>query len=59
MFKDLWWNKIVFSEVDYLDTSNKDNLDYKFTRLNSRFEESFLLGKMILGSYSSIGNKGG
>ena len=50
--------QVVFSEVDYIDTSNKENLDYKFTRLNSRFEESFLLAKMILGSYSSIGNKG-
>ena len=50
--------QVVFSEVDYIDTSNKENLEYKFTRLNSRFEESFLLAKMILGSYSSIGNKG-
>lgn len=50
--------QVVFSEVDYIDTSNKENLDYKFTRLNSRFEESFLLAKMILRSYSSIGNKG-
>lgn len=50
--------QVVFSEVNYIDTSSKDNLDYKFTRLSSRFEESFLLAKMILGSYSSIGNKG-
>lgn len=50
--------QVVFSEVDYIDTSNKENLDYKFTRLNSRFEESFLSAKMILTSYSSIGNKG-
>ena len=50
--------QVVFSEVNYIDTSSKDNLDYKFTRLSSRFEENFLLAKMILGSYSSIGNKG-
>lgn len=28
----------VFSDVDYIDISNKANLNYKFTRLNSKFE---------------------
>ena len=48
----------VFSDVGYIDISNNSNLDYKFTRLNLRFEESFLLAKMLLQGYSSIGNKG-
>lgn len=49
---------VIFSEVSYIDTSNKKILDYKFTRLNSRFEPSLLLAKMLLNGYSSIGNKG-
>lgn len=50
--------KVIFSDVSYIDISNRNVLEYKFTRLNSRFEPSFLLAKMILNSYSSIGNKG-
>lgn len=48
----------VLTDVDYIDISNNTNLDYKFTRLNSRFEESFILAKMLTQGYSSIGNKG-
>lgn len=49
---------VIFSEVSYIDINNKKLLDYKFSRLNSRFEPSLLLAKMILNGYSSIGNKG-
>ena len=42
--------KVVYSDVS--------TMDFKFTRLNSRFESSLLLAKMILNGYSSIGNKG-
>lgn len=49
---------VIFSEVSYIDISNKKILDYKFSRLNSRFEPSLLLAKMLLNGYSSIGNKG-
>ena len=48
----------MFSDVDYIDIGNKKLLDYKFSRLNSRFEESLLLASMILNGYSSIGDKG-
>lgn len=48
---------VIFSEVSYIDISNKKILDYKFSRLNSRFEPSLLLAKMLLNGYSSIGNK--
>ena len=49
---------VVFSEVGYIDVNNKKILDYKFNRLNSRFEPSLLLAKMLLNGFSSIGNKG-
>lgn len=49
---------VVFSEVGYIDVNNKKILDYKFNRLNSRFEPSLLLAKMILNGFSSVGNKG-
>lgn len=49
---------VVFSEVGYVDVKNKKILDYKFNRLNSRFEPSLLLAKMLLNGFSSIGNKG-
>lgn len=49
---------MVFSEVGYIDVNNKKILDYKFNRLNSRFEPSLLLAKMILNGFSSVGNKG-
>lgn len=50
--------KVTFSDVSYIDISNRNVFEYKFTRLNSRFEASLLLAKMILNGYSSIGNKG-
>ena len=50
--------KLVFSEVSTIDTSNKVAMDFKFTRLNSRFEASLIIAKMILNGYSSTGNKG-
>lgn len=49
---------VVFSEVGYIDVNNKKILDYKFNRLNSRFEPSLLLAKILLNGFSSIGNKG-
>lgn len=49
--------KVIFSDVSDIDISS-NVLEYKFTRLNSRFEPSLLLAKMILSGYSSIGNKG-
>lgn len=49
---------VVFSEVGYIDVDNKKILDYKLNRLNSRFETSLLLAKMLLNGFSSIGNKG-
>lgn len=49
---------VIFSEVSYININNKKLLDYKFSRLNSRFEPSLLLAKMLLNGYSSIGNKG-
>lgn len=50
--------KVIFSDVSTIDIRRKVSLDYKFTRLNSRFEKSFILAKMLIGDYSSIGNKG-
>ena len=50
--------KVIFSDVSDIDISNRCVFEYKFTRLNSRFEPSLLLAKMILRGYSSIGNKG-
>lgn len=50
--------KIIFSSVSVLDAISKESLDYKFTRLNNRFEKSFILAKMLLGSCSSTGNNG-
>ena len=50
--------KVVYSDVSTIDITNKEAMDFKFTRLNSRFESSLLLAKMILNGYSSIGNKG-
>lgn len=50
--------KVVYSDVSTIDITNKEAMDFKFTRLNSRFESSLLLAKMILNGYSSIGSKG-
>lgn len=50
--------KVVYSDVSTIDFSNSKELDFKFTRLNSRFESSLLLAKMILQGYFSTGNKG-
>ncbi len=50
--------RVAFSDVGYIDVSNSCVFNYKFTRLNSRFESSFLLSKLLLNGYSSIGNKG-
>src|SRR5699024_9623376 len=50
--------KVVYSDVSTIDITNKEAIDFKFTRLNSRFESSLLLAKMILNGYSSTGNKG-
>lgn len=50
--------KVVYSDVSTIDITNKEAMDFKFTRLNSRFESSLLLAKMILNGYSSTGNKG-
>lgn len=50
--------KVIFSDVSYVDINESQVLNYKFTRLNSRFESSFLLAKLILEGYSSIGNNG-
>ena len=44
---------VVFSEVGYIDVNNKKILDYKLNRLNSRFEPSLLLAKMLLNGFSS------
>ena len=45
-------------DVSNIEIDNKESLNYKFNRLNNRFEESFILAKMLLNGYSSIGNKG-
>lgn len=45
-------------DVSNIEIHNKEALNYKFNRINSRFEESFILAKMLLNGYSSIGNEG-
>lgn len=47
-----------FSDVTEKEISNVDIYNYKFTRLNSRFEDVFILAKILLFGYSSIGDKG-
>ena len=47
-----------FTDVKEENISNLELNNYKFNRLNSRFEESFILAKMLLGGDSSIGDKG-
>lgn len=49
---------MIFSEVGYVNINNKNILDYNFNRLNSRFESSLILAKMLLNGFSSIGNRG-
>ena len=50
--------KGVYSDVSTIDINNKEAMNFKFTRLNSRFESSLLLAKMILNGYSATGNHG-
>lgn len=45
---------ITEREIDAIEITN-----YKFNRLNSRFEETFILAKMIISGYSSLGQSGG
>lgn len=47
-----------FTDVTEKEVSNVDIYNYKFTRLNSRFEDVFILAKILLCGYSSIGDKG-
>lgn len=44
---------ITEREIDAIELTN-----YKFNRLNSRFEETFILAKMIISGYSSLGQSG-
>ncbi|MBY7024814.1 McrC family protein [Clostridium botulinum] len=56
--KILRHEKMYFSNVTEKEISNIELLNYKFNRLNVRFEEVFILAKMILGGCSSLGNAG-
>ena len=46
------------ADVTEKEISNIKIYNYKFTRLNIRFEEIFILAKILLCGYSSIGDKG-
>lgn len=50
--------KAYLSEVSEREVNNNELIDYKFNRLNSRYEEVFILAKSILMGYSSLGSKG-
>ncbi len=56
--KILRHEKMYFSNITEKEISNIELLNYKFNRLNVRFEEVFILAKMILGGCSSLGNAG-
>lgn len=56
--KSLRHSKANLSDASDNPIYNKELLNYKFNRLNNRFEEAFLLAKMLINGYSSIGNKG-
>ncbi|CUO39765.1 McrC family protein [Clostridium paraputrificum] len=47
-----------FTEVTERDIGNLEVNNYKFTRLNDRFEEAFILAKMLFRGYSSLGSRG-
>lgn len=47
-----------FTEVTEREIGNLEVNNYKFTRLNDRFEEAFILAKMLLRGYSSLGSRG-
>ncbi|MDU1937485.1 MAG: McrC family protein [Clostridium sp.] len=47
-----------FTEVTEREIGNLEVNNYKFTRLNDRFGEAFILAKMLLGGYSSLGSRG-
>lgn len=48
-----------FVDITEREVSNIEITNYKFNRLNSRFEEVFILAKMIIFGYSSLGQSGG
>lgn len=48
-----------FIDVTEREISSNEIINYKFNRLNSRFEDIFILAKMIILGHSSIGSVGG
>lgn len=48
-----------FIDVTEREISSHEIINYKFNRLNSRFEDIFILAKMIILGHSSIGSVGG
>lgn len=47
-----------FVDITEREISTIEITNYKFNRLNSRFEETFILAKMIISGYSSLGQSG-
>ncbi|WP_160676556.1 McrC family protein [Clostridium sp. C8-1-8] len=56
--KLLQHSQSYFADLKEVEISNYEIVNYKFNRLNSRFEQVFILAKMILMGYSSIGSSG-
>ncbi|MGH4118801.1 McrC family protein [Clostridium sp.] len=48
-----------FAEVTERELSNHEIVNYTFNRLNSRFEQVFILAKMIIMGHSSLASVGG
>lgn len=57
--KLLRFSETILGDVDERSIRLNDVKSYKFNRLNQRFEEAFILGKMIVLGESSLGTLGG
>lgn len=57
--KLLRFSETILGDVDEKSIRLNDVKSYKFNRLNQRFEEAFILGKMIVLGESSLGTLGG
>lgn len=56
--KYLRYLMVNLEEVSDIEIIDKGVLDYNFDRLNNRFRTAFILAKMIINGYSSMGSKG-
>lgn len=56
--KSLRHSMANLADVSNVQICRKEILNYKFNRLNSRFKEAFILAKMLINGYSSLGSNG-